>query len=92
MVTLGNLTSQIINGRIKATDPITKCLYKQFKQIPLSTTLGSLSKFFDRDHFALVVTKQKFCSEPNQVIEKTGIVGIVTRIDLLNYIVKQEKH
>ena len=47
---------------------------------------------FDRDHFALVVTTQKqyHDSDPEQLTEKSVIFGIVTRIDLLNYIVTAE--
>jgi len=86
MVTLGNLTSQIVSGRVKATDPVSKVLYRQFIQVPISTTLGALSKIFDKDHFALVVTRQKYISSPNNMSEKTLVFGVATRIDLLNYI------
>lgn len=90
MVTLGNLTSQILSGRVKTTDPISKVLYRQFHAIPLSTKLGALSKFFDKDHFALVTTKQKNYSSPSSMSEKTLVYGVVTRIDLLNYILKHD--
>jgi cystathionine beta-synthase len=92
MVTLGNLTSQITSGRIQPNDSITKGLYKQFKQISISTKLSQLSKIFDRDHFALVVSTQKSFSgsAENQVKEKSLIFGIATRIDLLNYIVQNK--
>jgi len=87
MVTLGNLTSQIVSGRVKPDDPITKILYRQFKKIPLNTSLASLSKIFDRDHFVLVVTTQKCYEGPRAISEKSLVFGIVTHIDLLNYIV-----
>jgi len=92
MVTLGNLASQITSGRVKGEDSITKCLYTQFKKISVSTKLGTLSKIFDRDHFALVVTTQKCITgvDASNVTEKSLIFGIVTRIDLLNYIVKND--
>jgi cystathionine beta-synthase len=86
MVTLGNLTSQILSGRIKPTDPISKVLYRQFIQVPLTTKLSALSKIFDKDHFALVTTKQKNYSSPAHCSEKTLVYGVVTRIDLLNHI------
>jgi cystathionine beta-synthase len=76
MATMANITSQITRGRVKPEDSVSKVLYRQFKKIPLSTSLGVLSKMFDTDHFVLVVS------------EKTVVFGLATRIDLLDYIVK----
>jgi len=91
MVTLGNLTSQIVSGRVVPTDPVVKVVYKQFKQIPVTTSLATLSKIFDKDHYALVTTTQKCYSAPGSVTEKTVVFGVVTRIDLLHYIVENQK-
>jgi cystathionine beta-synthase len=90
MVTLGNLTSQILSGRVASSDPISKVLYRQFHKVPLTTKLGTLSKLFDRDHFVLVVTRQKNYSSPQQHTEKTLVYGVATRIDLLNYILQHD--
>lgn len=93
MVTMGNLASYITTGRVQATDPIANVLYRQFKKIPITTKLAELSKLFDKDHFALVVSSQRCFSGPETVSEKTVVFGIVTRIDLLNYIVNNRpKH
>ena len=89
MVTLGNLTSQILSGRVSPDDSITRCLYTQFKKVALSTRLSVLSAIFDHDHFALVVTNQRCFDRGGEVSEKLLIFGIVTRIDLLNFIVSQ---
>jgi len=86
MVTVGNLTSQITSGRVQPTDPITKALYKQLTTIPVTTPLSALSRLFDVDHFVLVVTSQKCYNAKGVVNEKSLIFGIVTRIDLLNFI------
>ena len=91
VVALGNLTSQITSGRVSYDDPISKALYKQFRRVSLKTTLGELSRIFDVDHFALVATTQRQFQHDNTVIEKSVIYGVVTRIDLLNYISKQSK-
>lgn len=90
MVTLGNLTSQILSGRVKVTDPISKVLYRQLNMVSPATTLGALSKIFDKDHFALVTTRQKSYSSPTAVSEKTLVYGVATRIDLLNYIMEHD--
>lgn len=90
MVTLGNLTSQILSGRVQPTDPITKVLYRQFVKVSLSTQMGALSRIFDKDHFALVTTTQKSYASPDVMTEKTLVYGVATRIDLLNYILKNK--
>jgi cystathionine beta-synthase len=90
MVTLGNLSSQLLSGRVKSTDPISKVLYKQFKSISLDTSLAQLSKLLDKHHFALVTTSQRRYTGVHDYSLKTVIFGVVTRIDLLNYIVKGE--
>ena len=66
---------------------ITRCLYTQFKKIGLHTALSKLSEIFDHDHFALVVTSQRCFDKGGAVSEKLVVFGIVTRIDLLNFIV-----
>lgn len=33
MVTLGNMLACILAGKIKLSDPVSKVLYKQFKQV-----------------------------------------------------------
>jgi cystathionine beta-synthase len=90
MVTLGNLTSQILSGRVKTTDPVSKCLYKQFNKVPPTAKLGHLSRSFDKDHFALITTMQKSHSAESGVTEKSLVYGVVTRIDLLNYILAHD--
>jgi len=64
--------------------PINKPL-----QVTLNTTLGELATIFDRDHFALVVTEQRCYTggeSGSQYVVRSVVSGIVTRIDLLNFI------
>jgi cystathionine beta-synthase len=95
MVTMGNLTSFIVQGRAKTSDPISKVLYRQFKEIEPKTPLRNLSRIFDTDHFALVVTTQKCYigakpGEEQKVVERKMVFGVVTRIDLLNFIISNQ--
>lgn len=62
------------------------CLDRKFKQIKLDTPLATLSRIFETHHFALVVTTQKCASTHSNIAEKTVVYGVVTRIDLLDYI------
>jgi len=95
MVTEGNLMSHITQGRAQGSDPITKVLYRQFRQIEPKTPLSTLSKIFDTDHFALVITTQRLygsktsetSATKSNFVEKKIVFGVVTRIDLLNFIV-----
>jgi len=78
-VTEGNLATYVINKRVQVTDPVDKCIYRQFRTVKNTTTLGELSSFFLTNSFVVVV------SGDNQV------EGVATRIDLLNYISKAKR-
>jgi hypothetical protein len=54
-------------------------------QVCLNTPLHTLARKFDKDHFALVVTEQR-CYSGGAHTTTTFIAGVVTRIDLLNFI------
>jgi cystathionine beta-synthase len=86
MVTTGNLAAQMTRGKVQPTDPVSMAIFKQFKQIDLTCTLAELSKIFDKDHFALVVTSNKQIDAHGKVRETAVVVGVATRIDLLNFI------
>ena len=90
VLTEGNLTSMITKNRIKPEDPCVKAIYKQFKQVQLSTRLSDLATIFDRDYYALVVAEQK-CFSKGQQTTRTVVAGVVTRIDLLNFITGNTK-
>ena len=90
VVSEGNLTAQLLPGRILPSDSVSKAMYKQFKKVNTHTTLSELSRIFDKDHFALVVTEQRCFSAGGKVETKQVIFGVVTRIDLLTFITTQE--
>jgi cystathionine beta-synthase len=82
MVTLGSLMNKITSGAALAGDPVSKALYGQFTMLKKTDTLGQLSATLERNHFAIIVDKQV-----KDDTEKNVIVGIVTSIDLVNYII-----
>jgi len=90
MITLGNIMSQIVAGRMMPTDTVLQCIYKNFKKVTLDTDLGKLSRILDIDHYALVVHSQRVYEDNSVMKEKEMIFGIVTRVDLLNYITRAE--
>jgi len=86
MVTLGNLTVKVTRGQVLADDPVTKAVYTQFRRVDLSEKLCEISQIFDKDHFCLVVKSQKQYQSAGAITERSVVVGVATRIDLLNYI------
>jgi len=86
VVTAGNLMAKLSSGRVKITDDVSEAMFKQFQKVSPSTDLAKLSQIFNKDHFALVVTSQKWFSSPGVSAENHLVVGVATRIDLLNFI------
>ncbi|CAI5747025.1 unnamed protein product [Peronospora destructor] len=91
VVTEGNLIAQLMPGRVHPTDAVEKAMFKQFQQVSPQTSLYDLSRIFDRDHFALVVTEQKRIRKGGAAETKSVIFGVVTRIDLLTYITRHNE-
>jgi cystathionine beta-synthase len=89
-VTEGNLTALITQGRLSPSETCGKAMYKKFKKVNLNTTLSDLAAMFDTDSFALVVAEQKCFNEGVETI-RSVVTGVVTRIDLLNFIAAAEK-
>ena len=90
MVTESQLMAQMVKGKVSRTDPVSRCLYTKYTELACESTLGRLSRVLDKSHFALVTTKQRCYSSAGELVEKTQIFSIVTRIDLLNYIMSTE--
>jgi len=87
VVTDGNLSTMLAAGRIRARDDVSKALFVQFRRVAVSTPLSELARAFDRDHFAVVVQTQRLYGGGggSQCVEKSVVMGVVTRIDLLRY-------
>ncbi|PRD31464.1 UNVERIFIED_CONTAM: Cystathionine beta-synthase [Trichonephila clavipes] len=121
VITLGNLMSKIMAGKVVSTALVSDVLYTTFHQIDLDTTLGRLSSILDTGHFALIVHSQTQCDAiPDDVSAKLPraesgnlkilaslphdmtisskesmdlkqiVIGVVTRIDLLNFIANEQ--
>ncbi|XP_051998441.1 cystathionine beta-synthase b [Xyrauchen texanus] len=91
MVTLGNMLSSVLAGKVRPSDPISKVLYKQFKQVRLTDNLGKLSRILETDHFALVVHEQIQYLSDGAPKMRQMVFGVVTAIDLLNYVATRER-
>ncbi|KAF0884256.1 CBS synthase, partial [Crocuta crocuta] len=91
MVTLGNMLSSLLAGKVQPSDQVQKVLYKQFKQIRLADPLGKLSHILEVDHFALVVHEQVQYHSNGKSSKKQMVFGVVTAIDLLNFVAARER-
>ncbi|ERE86836.1 cystathionine beta-synthase-like isoform 1 [Cricetulus griseus] len=92
MVTLGNMLSSLLAGKVQPSDEVCKVLYKQFKPIHLTDTLGMLSHILEMDHFALVIHEQIQYQSNGMSSERQMVFGVVTAIDLLNFVTAREKN
>lgn len=85
MVTLGSLMTRLLSKKAEPKTPVENVLYGQFKRVTLDTTLSKVSRILDREFYCLVVHNQRLYTG-DEVQERTVVIGIVTQIDLLNYI------
>ncbi|XP_058792261.1 cystathionine beta-synthase [Phymastichus coffea] len=79
-VTLDNLMSSLISGKVKHMDLADKALIKEYRKVSRATTLGRLSRMLQKDLYAVVL------DESND----GALIGIITQIDLLNFIFHQK--
>ncbi|XP_064651397.1 cystathionine beta-synthase-like [Lineus longissimus] len=87
MATVGHMMALITKSKVRVQDPVSSAIFKQFKQVHLTTTsLYQLSRLLDCDHFVLVMHDQKLLSGDGTVKKKEMVFGIATRIDLINFI------
>jgi len=91
VVSVGNLASKLLSGRVGPDDVVKKIMFKKFRTVSLDTKLSVLSRIFNTHPFVCVVTENEhFAAEEESVEEavsrKQMVVGVITRIDLLNYI------
>ncbi|XP_059248419.1 cystathionine beta-synthase isoform X2 [Mustela nigripes] len=91
MVTLGNMLSSLLAGKVQPSDQVRKVLYKQFQQIHLTDPLGKLSHILEMDHFALVVHEQIQYHSDGKSSKRQMVFGVVTAIDLLNFVAARER-
>jgi len=91
IVTLGNLMACILNKKVGMGDPVSKVTYGKCKEVTMNATLGKLSRILDTEHFVSVVHEQKTYKTTSEIEQKKMIFGIVTRIDLLNFIKKNDE-
>jgi len=89
VITSGQLTAKLTGGSLRGDDACTKAMYKSFAQVTLSDKLCDVGTMLDKEAFTLVVANQRRFDN-GAIAEKSVVTGVVTRIDLLAYIAKNE--
>lgn len=84
LVTMGNILSRIASGRAKPDSHVCDVMFHftkgsaKFEEITVNTPLDKLTRFFETHSSALVTDEQK-------------VKHVVTKVDLLSYLVKNVK-
>uniref|UniRef100_A0A8C3E9G9 Cystathionine beta-synthase n=1 Tax=Corvus moneduloides TaxID=1196302 RepID=A0A8C3E9G9_CORMO len=91
MVTLSNTLTSVLAGSAEFSDPVTKVTYDQFSKIGLEDSLGRLSCILENDHFAIVVHEQMQFSGNGSSLMKQMVFGVVTAVDLLTFVSRNDK-
>ncbi|XP_041889859.1 cystathionine beta-synthase-like [Corvus kubaryi] len=91
MVTLSNTLTSVLAGSAEFSDPVTKVTYDQFSKIGLEDSLGRLSCILENDHFAIVVHEQMQFSGNGSSLMKQMVLGVVTAVDLLTFVSRNDK-
>uniref|UniRef100_A0A4W3HIC4 Cystathionine beta-synthase n=1 Tax=Callorhinchus milii TaxID=7868 RepID=A0A4W3HIC4_CALMI len=86
VVLLKDVLSAVLAEKVKLSDPVSKLLSKQFKQVKLSDNLGTLSHILDTHSFALVTHEETKGDK-----KLTKVSAITTTIDLLNFLTLKKK-
>lgn len=88
VVTEGTLMANLLAKRVQRTEPVRVATYGQFHKLQVDSTLSDLEKIFRFDHFALIVANQSVYSGGGVRAERKVVVGVVTHIDLLRFLVQ----
>uniref|UniRef100_A0A4W6FFM0 Cystathionine beta-synthase n=1 Tax=Lates calcarifer TaxID=8187 RepID=A0A4W6FFM0_LATCA len=91
MVTLGRILSFVSAGKAKPSEAVSNVLCKSFKQVHLTDSLGKLSHILKTDNFAPVVHDHIQYEADGSACQRQVVFGVVTAIDLLNYITTHER-
>lgn len=89
MVTEGNIMAQLLRKKVSNDDSVRKTLYKTFRRFSPTAPLWEVSRALDQDPFVLICSEQTCFSSGTESKKKTTIFSIVTRIDMLNYIMSK---
>ena len=94
VVTEGNMTAKLLSGRADPDSSVAEAglIFKKFKNLSMNDNLSDVAQALDYEPYALIITDQRCYNAKSGALSKSNVVmkrvvsGIVTRIDLLDFI------
>lgn len=85
MASISYIMNMLMSCKVKENDLITDAIQLQYRAVALTSSLGLLSRILETEPYVLVVEDETNLL-PNATIKKEDLVGVITTLDLLNFI------
>lgn len=76
---LKDLTKKVVSQNVKLHQSIKKVIFKQFRKVTETSSLGFVARVLETDEFVAIVGNGNYCT------------GVITHSDLLNFIAENSK-
>lgn len=90
MTTMCEIMAKMSRGNVSAQDPISKVITDKFRTVQLDDSLAKLSRVLEVHNYAIIKFAHTHYDKQDNRQNKPHIFGIITSIDLLDYIVKNK--
>lgn len=77
-VNSATLTTKIVSGNLKLDEPVTRALFKLFRKVEKSASLGLVSRILEKDAFLVVVNEDQTAD------------SVLTQNDFLQFVATQK--
>lgn len=91
MTTMCEIMAKMSRGIINAQDTVSKAVTDKFRTVQLDDSLAKLSRILEGHNYVIIKFAHDHYQDQATRQSKTHIFGIITSIDLLDFIVKNKK-
>ncbi|CAF0846666.1 unnamed protein product [Rotaria sp. Silwood1] len=91
MTTMCEIMAKMSRGTVNAQDQVSKAVTDKFRTVQLNDSLAKLSRILEAHNYAIIKFAHDHYQDQSTRQNKTHIFGIITSIDLLEFIVKHNK-
>ncbi|UJR15887.1 hypothetical protein I4U23_002812 [Adineta vaga] len=91
MTTMCEIMAKMSRATICAQDPVSKTITDKFRTVQLDDSLAKLSRILEAHNYVIIKFAHDHYQDAATRQNKTHIFGIITSIDLLDFIVKHNK-
>ncbi|CAF5195048.1 unnamed protein product, partial [Rotaria magnacalcarata] len=93
MTTMYEIMAKMSRSTVNAQDPVSKAVTDKFRTVQLNDSLAKLSRILEAHNYAIIKFAHDHLDQDQSTRQnKTHIFGIITSIDLLDFIVKNNKN